>query len=277
MLVSKPVEEIVWEIVADRLLASSSPLEFAQELKFDLDPWQCKVLTTPKRRVQMNCCRQSGKSAVTAIKMLFESNAVEESTSLIYAPALRQSAELFRKIMRDFHRIEGAMVPKDRESILRIEFDNGSRIIALPGLESTTRTYTADFIAVDEASRADEKLWPGVRPMLAVTGGALWLLSTPAGKSNYFARNWLEGDEGRWHKVKIIAPLLPGIELKDPREPDGICPRITLEFLEEERAEMIERDLLQEYYCEFLEDEFGAFSYSDIEQAVEDGAGTWDL
>lgn len=265
---SKPVEEVAWLAVADRLLASASPIEFAQELGFELDPWQEAVLLTQKRRVQLCCCRQSGKSALTAINMLYRANAYEETTSLIYARALRQSAELFRKIMRSFHRIEEAMIPKDRESILRIEFDNGSRIIALPGLESTTRAYTADFIAVDEASRTPDSLFPAIRPMLAVTRGPFWLLSTPFGRSNYFARIWVEGSRETWHKVKIIAPLLDGVVLQDPTPADGICLRITKEFLEEERREMPERDFLQEYYCEFLEDEFGAFSHSDIERAM---------
>jgi hypothetical protein len=43
-----------------------------------------------------------------------------------------------------------------------------------------------DLLLVDEASRADDHLYFAARSMLAVSGGALMMLSTPAGRRGVF-------------------------------------------------------------------------------------------
>lgn len=60
------------------------------------------------------------------------------SLILCLAPALRQSQELFGKIV-GFYRHLGRPVPADAEQRLGLELTNGSRIVASPGTKKSIR------------------------------------------------------------------------------------------------------------------------------------------
>lgn len=61
---------------------------------------------------------------------------------------------------------------------------NGSRIIGLPGMEATTRGFSAvSLLIVDEAARVDDELYKALQPMSTVRDGDVWLLSTPSAKA----------------------------------------------------------------------------------------------
>jgi hypothetical protein len=80
------------------------------------------------------------------------------------------------------------------ESALRLELRNGSRIVSLPGDETTVRGYSGvRLLVVDEAARVPDDLYFSIRPMLAVSGGRLVCLSTPFGKRGFFYEAWTEG------------------------------------------------------------------------------------
>ena len=95
--------------------------------------------------------------------------------------------------------------------LLRAEFDNGSRIVALPGSERTVRGYAgANLVIIDEASRVDDALIAAVRPMLATSNGKLVALTTPAGKSGWFYNSWTSGSAD-WLRTKVYAEQCPRI------------------------------------------------------------------
>ena len=74
------------------------------------------------------------------------------------------------------------------QSILRAEFANGSRILALPGTEKTVSGYAAaDLVVIDEAARVEDDLLAAIRPMLATSNGRLIALTTPAEKGAGFS------------------------------------------------------------------------------------------
>jgi hypothetical protein len=51
------------------------------------------------------------------------------------------------------------------ESVLKLEFANGSRVLALPGSEKTIRGIAgAALVVIDEASRVEDELLAAVRP-----------------------------------------------------------------------------------------------------------------
>ena len=89
------------------------------------------------------------------------------------------------------------------------------------------RAYTEaeSLLLVDEVSRVPDDLYLAVRPMLVVSGGAMWLMSTPCGKRGFFWETWERGGPG-WEKVRVTAHE---------------CKRIRREVLEEERRTMGER------------------------------------
>jgi hypothetical protein len=170
------------------------------------------------------------------------------------SPSLRQSSELFRKAS-DLY--QGPVV---KESALRMELPNGSRIVSLPGSEKTVRGFSSvDLLIIDEAARVEDALYKSVRPMLAVSGGRLLALSTPWGQRGWFFEAW---QSDKWHKVKVTADQ---------------CDRISEEFLAEEREELGEDWYRQEYFCEFIERAGRLFSYSLLENARTEEVETWQI
>src|SRR5215218_9235979 len=192
---------------------------FAKRLDLDPDPWQEDLLHSTSERVLLNCCRQSGKSTMTGIIALHRALYHPGSLILCLAPALRQSQELFGKVLTSYRALNRP-VPAQTERKLSLELENGSRIVTLPGTDKTIRGFSgAALLIVDEASRVADELYFAVRPMLAVSGGALMMLSTPQGKRGVFYEEWT-GGRGSWERYEV---------------PAEECPRITPEFLEEER------------------------------------------
>ncbi len=177
------------------------------------------------------------------------------SLVLLLSPTLRQSGELFRdKVVRLFDAL-GRPVPATQEIALTMRLANGSRVVSLPGEESTIRGYSGvRLLVIDEGARVADELYRAVRPMLAVSGGRLVGLSTPFGRRGWFHEEW-EG-KAPWKRVRIAA--------ED-------CPRITPEFLAEERAAVGDRWFRQEYKL-LLEDPIAAlFSHTDLAAALDAG------
>ena len=97
-----------------------------------------------------------------------------------------------------------------------------------------------------------DELYRALRPMLAVSGGRLVLMSTPSGKRGHFHEEWTMGGD-TWERVQVKAPE---------------CPRISAGFLEEERASLGEWWYKQEYLCEFVETVDQVFSYESVMGAI---------
>jgi hypothetical protein len=139
------------------------------------------------------------------------------------------------------------------ESVLKAEFANGSRILALPGTEKTVRGLANVSLAiVDEASRVDDELLTAIRPMMATSegGGRLIALTTPAGKRGWFFEAWT--GTGDWTRVKVAATD---------------CPRISQEFLDEELRELGALRFSEEYQLEFRDNEECVFPLAVIQAA----------
>ncbi len=242
------------------LIHGLDPVAFVRAVTgFDyVDPWQQEVLRSDADRIALNCCRQSGKSTISGLLALHTAVYTPDSLILLLSPSLRQSSELFQVV----HRFYGAIAqdaPIRRESALRLELRNGSRIISLPGKEATVRGYAGvDLLIVDEASRVPDDLFHAISPMLAVSNGRLVLLSTPFGKRGFFFTTWDSGDE--WHKIRIAADQ---------------CPRISEEFLKRERKSMPRWFYAQEYGCSFEESCAAVFDWSVIEEAAKGKVEQW--
>jgi hypothetical protein len=231
-------------------LARRDPVELARSVGVEPDPWQARFLRSDASRVLLNCSRQAGKSTVTALKGLHKALYEPGSLTLVLGPAERQAKEFFGKVSH-FYRALGHAVSADSERKLGMELANGSRIEALPGAEKTIRGFSGvDLLVIDEAARIDDGLYYAVRPMLAVSGGTLMMLSTPYGKRGVFYEEW-SGD-GNWQRYEV---------------PARMCPRISEEDLEEERKRG-RRYFAQEFECSFEETEDAVFSHEDVEAAM---------
>jgi hypothetical protein len=217
----------------------------------DLDPWQQELLRSETPRILLNCSRQSGKSTMAGVVALHRALTVPRSLVLILAPAERQAKELFSKVA-EAYRTLGHIVPAESYRKMGAELANGSRIEALPGTEKTIRGFSGvDLLLVDEASRVADELYYAVRPMLAVSGGRLMMLSTPYGKRGVFYDEWTGGRD--WDRYEV---------------PAEDCPRISPEFLKEEREALPAWVYRQEYECSFEETEDQVFSHELVRAAI---------
>ena len=172
--------------LAEDLKLALDRVSFGRALGLEPDPWQRDLLKSSSDRVLLNCCRQSGKSTMSAVIALHRALYHPGSLILCLAPALRQSQELFGKMLGFYRDLERPVLPQ-AERKLTLELDNGSRIVTLPSTEKTIRGFSgAALLIVDEASRVADELYFAVRPMLAVSGGSLMMLSTPYGKCGIF-------------------------------------------------------------------------------------------
>lgn len=229
------------------------PVTFAREqLDFEPDPWQVEVLLSPAKRLLLNCSRQAGKSTTTAIVALHRAIFRPGSLVLLVSPSLRQSSELFKKVTGFLDALDDR--PRlTEDNKLSFALENGSRVVSLPGTEATIRGFSApDLVIEDEAARVPDALYYSIRPMLAVSGGRLILMSTPFGKRGHFFEAWTAaGDD--WQRIKI---------------PASRCPRISPEFLEQERRAIGDWWFEQEFMCEFRQATDSVFRYDDVMGAV---------
>src|SRR5215212_10020821 len=229
----------------------SDRVEFARRLGIEPDPWQERLLHSSADRVLLNCCRQSGKSTMSAIIALQRALYHSGGLVLILAPAERQAKETFTKVTEMYTHL-GHPVPADSYRKMGMNLANGSRIEALPGTEKTVRGFSGvDLLILDEAARVDDTLYFAVRPMLAVSGGALIMLSTPAGKRGAFFEEWTNGTG--WERYEVSA---------------GEVPRISGEFLEQERQSLPARIFRQEYQCSFEDVDDQVFGYELVDRAI---------
>jgi hypothetical protein len=182
------------------------------------------------------------------------------SLVLLLSPTLRQSQELFKKCL-SLYRAADKPIPPESETALTLSLENGSRIVSLPGKEGTVRGYSGvRLLAIDEAARVPDDLYASVRPMLAVSGGRLVALSTPFGTRGWWYEAWRS--EEPWERYRITAEA---------------CPRISPEFLAEERRNVGEWWFRQEYFCEFLDAQSQAFRREDIEEMFSEEVEGWAL
>jgi len=230
-------------------------VDFARRrLGFDPDAKQSLMLGKRIRRGLLNCSRQWGKSTVAAAKAVHQAESMPQSLVVVLSPGARQSAELLRKAGVFVERL-GIQPKGDGDNQMSLLFPNGSRIVGLPGREGTVRGFSAvSLMLIDEAARVPDDLYRAVRPMLAVGGGDLWLMSTPCGQRGFFYEEWTSGGE-KWERVAVT-----GAE----------CSRIDKDFLEEERVKQGDRSFRQEYCCEFTDADESLFDSDVIRVAITD-------
>jgi hypothetical protein len=127
-------------------------------------------------------------------------------------------------------------------------------------LSSSTSCAGVRLLVIDEAAFVPDELYLAVRPMLAVSQGRLLALSTPHGTRGWWFESW-RGQAG-WERYEVPATR---------------CPRISAEFLEEERRDMGEWWFRQEYLCEFLNVETQAFTRDDVDRAFGEEVEPWNV
>lgn len=213
---------------------------------FRPDRWQAEFLRSNDPRNLILCGRQIGKSLSVAVYALARALTRPGITVSIVCPIQPQATEMIRKVLNCFNAIRRPM-RLIREAVTTLEFENGSRVIALPGKERSVHSYTANLLIMDEAARIPDEVYHGASPQLSASKGTLIALSTAFSKSGWFYKEWCGGNGfRRW-----------SITARD-------CPRHTKEFLDNERRSMGERWFNMAYMNLFGDDVAAVFLVDDI-------------
>jgi hypothetical protein len=239
--------------LAGRSAAFTDPVALARRAGIEPDAWQAEVLRSPERQLALLCARQTGKSLTAALKVVHTAATEPGALVLLVAPALRQASELFAKVRKLVAALSELAVV--RETALTLTLGNRSRIVVIPGMERTVRGFSAvRLIVIDEAARVPDDLYQSLRPMLAVSGGTIVLLSTPWGRRGFLHHEWTEGGPD-WHRVKVTADQ---------------CPRMDPRWLRAERQRIGDWWFKQEYGCEFVATTDSVFTPDLIEGIFSD-------
>lgn len=247
------------------LEAVRNPLVFALLfLGFVPDIYQTRILLAVKegyRRLVLVTGRQFGKTTITAVIAAWYAFTHKNKMILCTAPTKPQASIVFNRIKEFIGRnpLLASMVV--RETRTEIWLSNGSRIFVKPAWQDakSVRGLTVDMLIVDEAAFIHENAWVVLTPTQATKGEDAYtiLLSTPFGKSNYFARAYMDS-------------LRPDSRWKSFRYPSTVCPRISREYLRMEFERLSEIDFRREYLAEFVEEESLYFPPSLLQRVLRD-------
>lgn len=256
------------------------PLWLMRESGIHPDPWQVQVACTPGNQLLL-WHRQCGKSTTVADIALETAYTEPGSLQLLVSPSLRQSTELFRKVM-DFYRL-APQAELLQGSAMSMELVNRSRIVSLPGSEHTIVGFSkVRRVIMDEAARIPDPVYYALRPMLAMSGGDLVALSTPFGKRGWFYHAWHVEDEEPTDLDKatvqaILADLGMVVSDEDMAQdeksfawtksqlaaPDN--PRLSKRFLANERRKVPDLVFKQEWLLQFVDIQDQLFREEDLE------------
>jgi phage FluMu gp28-like protein len=207
--------------------------------------------------------RRVGKSRTAGWLALWKAATFAGAEVLVTAKAQRQSMEMFNQISKE---IKNSRASRDQwgvvnETRTEIQFDNGSRILALPvGRDgSNIRGYGGqdNMIIVDEAAFIDDEIFQQVfSPMMAVGDGDFILLSTPFGKKGFLYERFKEDE---WYTVQV---------------PTSANPLVDDSFIEEQRRNLTNTQFKQEILGQFVEsadsfftrDELMSCAFEDVER-----------
>jgi hypothetical protein len=236
--------------LARDLIRATDIVAFAQELGIDPDRKQRAFLSSVSKETLVVCCRQWGKSTCVSIIALHDALYRAGAMIILISPSLKQSSELFRKVMHRYRMLTG--VPEAiRETQTDLELANGSRIISLPASEETVRGYSAcTLLIVDESGNVPEELLTACEPMLATTNGRFIAIGTPKGRRGWFFEEWTNG-EG-YERISAMA---------------SECPRISPTYLARQLKKRGPLLYSQEFECAFIDSGSSAFSSQLIEKA----------
>ncbi|MBA7563084.1 hypothetical protein ES708_04737 [subsurface metagenome] len=257
-----------------------NPGQYMRRLSLDPFPWQWEALDPASRRVMMLTCRQAGKSTVVAGKTLCRAKSTPGALNLITCPAQDQSKELIKKVEQFV--LHDPFIPRlTHDGSYEKQFENRSRIVALPGSERSVRGYSVPkTIIIDEAAQVQDSTIFAMRPMMIGADTELFMLSTPHGKRGYFYRQWDKGKH--WKKILVrigwdlkngkLVPAMPEAQFHAQMLKQGILayysPRHTLGELQEELESMDELWFRQEYLCEFVDELTMVFPTELVDQAM---------
>ena len=258
-----------WDEASDRpLIEETDVVEFFKHMGFQATVYQEKLLRDKSHFVLARWSRQSGKSLVMAVAVLFNALTRKGFRTAIVAPSKRQSLKMVDKISRLLTRL-GREVLEGPPRKGRLVFRNGSVIEALPNNPDTVRGETLNVVVLDEFAyiEHDKELYDAIIFALSTTNGSFYGTSTPGSQDSLFFKMATDDEQfadfSRHH-----------VSYKDALKPNG---PIDPEFLEKIRRQY-QTDpgrWKREMEADFADDEDAYLPLELIESCVTEGPETF--
>lgn len=224
-------------------------------IKINLDEWQKEILKT-KGNLVLRSGRQVGKSTIVARKAGDYAVKNRNSNIMVISAVERQSYLLFEKILQYLEQYYKNYIKKgkDKPTKHKLSLTNGSVIYSLPtGLSGMgIRGYTINLLIADEAAFIPEDVWTAVTPMITMTGGYIWLLSTPHGKRGYYYNCFFDDSFTSFH---ISTEDVLNFENRTEKQKEDLKKHLDLE-----QKRMTKLQYAQEYLGEFIDELKQVFS-----------------
>jgi len=227
----------------------------------NLDDWQIEAL---EHKGDLLLCtgRRIGKTYIMAKKAV-DRMRYKTNTQIVVVSLTADQAELIIEFAREIIQAECPREISKKHTDTnktKITFKNKSKLMARPvgNTGDAVRGFTGDVLIVDEASRMPPLMWMAAKPILLMTGGEIWMCSTPAGKEGYF---WKQYDKAYNKKdpearFKVIYKTSEDVVYNRPLSSTWTESQRAgaIRNLEEEKKDMSELEYGQEYLGLFMED-----------------------
>ena len=165
-----------------------------------LDPWQEEIIDY-EGNILLGKGRRIGAShifAIKAVEHLFKHHNTHPTSQLVCVSITEEQAKLMIAFATNYAYIKYPKLigrGKDKPTLNRLILKvNGNRRILLAKPVGITgdsvRGFEGQVLMVDEASKMPALFWASARPILATTGGKIWMWSTFFGTADYFYKQF---------------------------------------------------------------------------------------
>lgn len=186
--------------------------------------------------------RQLGLSTITAAYALWLALFRRDKNILVIATKLKTAQGFLKKVKIIFNNLPKwlSLTKLSALNKTELEFDNGSRIEAIPTGENAARGEALSLLIIDEAAFIHDldDLWAGLFPTVS-EGGKVIMISTPNGVGGFYYKQWIESEA----KLNEFNPTRLMWDVHPHRDSNWFA-KIT--------RNMSQKKIAQEYLCEFL-------------------------
>jgi len=231
----------------DRGLIPFQTYDFQDQLLDDFNDFRFNVVLK---------ARQLGISTIVAGYVAWLMMFRREKTVMVVATKFKVAANLVKKVKKMIGHLPTwlclAKISVNNEASFKLS--NGSEISASATSSDSGRSEALSLLVLDEAAFIEglAEMWAAVFPTLS-TGGRCIALSTPNGVGNWFHQTYTEAESGQntFHPV-----LLPW----------DVHPERDQEWFDDVTKNMSDREMAQEYLCNFNMSGETVINPADIER-----------
>jgi hypothetical protein len=226
-------------------------------IKFNTYPFQddCVETFNNERFSIILKSRQLGMSTLSAGYAVWLALFQRDKNILVIATKLSVAQNFITKVKTMIRSLPAWLVLPEivTNNKQLLEFSHGSSIKAIPTSDDAGRSEALSLLIIDEAAfvRNFDSLWMGLYPTIS-TGGRVIILSTPNGVGGQYYKLYTDAEAG----LNEFTPIKIAWDVHPERDK---------EWFDETTKNLSDRQISQEYLCDFASSGDTFLSSNDIE------------